>query len=102
MAQVEARKVLLKDLDGRYIVPWTGAVETVNGTKPDQSGNVEIEATAGADTTELCQQLIGFRNGYTGESLDYRDYLDRPTQDYLDSFYAFGSAYEGVINGTNA
>lgn len=42
MATVEARKVLLKDVNGQYIIPYTGAVEAVNGKKPDTQGNVEI------------------------------------------------------------
>lgn len=44
MSQHEARKVLLKDSAGRYVVPWTGDVETVNGVKPDAQGNVQIDA----------------------------------------------------------
>lgn len=44
MAEYEARKVLLKDLNGRYIVPWTGSVESVNGVKPGADGSVTIDA----------------------------------------------------------
>ena len=44
MAQYEARKVLLKDLNGRYIVPWTGSVESVNGIKPGPDGSVTVDA----------------------------------------------------------
>lgn len=50
MASFEARKVLMKDAQGRYVIPVTGAVETVNGQKPDENGNVVIE---GVDTTTL-------------------------------------------------
>lgn len=50
MATFEARKVLMKDAQGRYVIPFTGAVETVNGQKPDENGNVVIE---GVDTTTL-------------------------------------------------
>lgn len=47
MARIEARKVLLKDLSGHYIVPWTGAVESVNGSVPDKNGNVTIDVDNG-------------------------------------------------------
>lgn len=50
MANFEARKVLMKDAQGRYVIPFTGAVETINGQKPDENGNVVIE---GVDTTTL-------------------------------------------------
>lgn len=43
MANYEARKVLLKDSQGRYIIPYTGSVESVNGVAPDASGNVIVD-----------------------------------------------------------
>lgn len=55
MATFEARKVLMKDAQGRYVIPFTGAVETVNGQKPDESGNVVIE---GVDTTTLLTKAV--------------------------------------------
>lgn len=70
-------------------------------TKDEVDTKLET-SSAGADSVELCQQLIGFYNGVTGESLDYRDYLDHKPQEYLDAFYTFGVGYEGVTNGANA
>lgn len=55
MATFEARKVLMKDAQGRYVIPFTGAVETVNGQKPDENGNVVIE---GVDTTTLLTKTV--------------------------------------------
>ena len=55
MANFEARKVLMKDAQGRYVIPFTGAVETVNGQKPDENGNVVIE---GVDTTTLLTKAV--------------------------------------------
>lgn len=55
MANFEARKVLMKDAQGRYVIPLTGAVETVNGQKPDENGNVVIE---GVDTTTLLTKTV--------------------------------------------
>ena len=55
MANFEARKVLMKDAQGRYVIPFTGAVETVNGQKPDENGNVVIE---GVDTTTLLTKTV--------------------------------------------
>lgn len=75
--------------------------ETYAKTEVYTKGEVDTKletSSAGADSVELCQQLIGFHNGYTGESLDYRDYLDHKPQEYLDNFYAFGTAFEGAIN----
>ena len=46
MAEYDARKVILKDQQGRYVVPWTGAVEKVNGVAPDATGNVVVAASA--------------------------------------------------------
>lgn len=79
--------------------------ETYPKTELYTKGEVDTKletSSAGADSVELCQQLIGFYNGVTGESLDYRDYLDHKPQEYLDAFYTFGVGYEGVTNGANA
>lgn len=79
--------------------------ETYPKTELYTKGEVDTKletSSAGADSVQLCQQLIGFYNGVTGESLDYRDYLDHKPQEYLDAFYAFGVGYEGVANGANA
>lgn len=43
MAEYEARKVILKDQLGRYVVPWTGAVTSINGELPDSSGNLILD-----------------------------------------------------------
>lgn len=59
-------------------------------------------SSAGADATQLCQQLVAFYNGYKGVNLDYRDYLDNSSGELLDAFYAFGKAYEGDANGATA
>lgn len=79
--------------------------ETYPKTELYTKGEVDTKletSSAGADSVQLCQQLIGFYNGVTGEALDYRDYLDHKPQEYLDAFYAFGVGYEGVVNGANA
>lgn len=79
--------------------------ETYPKTELYTKGEVDTKletSSAGADSVQLCQQLIGFYNGVTGEALDYRDYLDHKPQEYLDAFYAFGVGYEGVANGANA
>lgn len=68
MAQYEARKVLLKDLNGRYIVPWTGSVESVNGVKPGPDGSVVVDAvppsiTAKATTLPAGQNATVVKGG---------------------------------------
>lgn len=43
MSEYEARKVILKDQMGRYVVPWTGAITSINGATPDSAGNIVID-----------------------------------------------------------
>lgn len=64
-------------------VDWAGITN-----KPD-FGQIST-----SNSVELCEQLIAFYNGLTGQHLDYRDFLDRPTSEILDAFYAYGKAYE--------
>jgi hypothetical protein len=59
----------------------------------DIDNNAKFALKADFPTTELIEQLIAFYNGYTGDTLDYRDYLDNSTSSALDSFYSFGDAY---------
>lgn len=81
------------------------AISATYMAKADTYTKTEIEnlvgtSSGGADAAELCHQMIDFYNGYTGESLDYRDYLDHNSTDLLASFYGFGEAYQGAVNGT--
>lgn len=54
------------------------------------------ENAAGADSVMLAQQIVGFYNGITGEELDYRDYVDTPPSELLDSLYSFGTGYQAA------
>ena len=53
-------------------------------------------AGGGTGTAEFCQQLISFYNGLESADLDYRDFLGRPTEDYLAALYSFGNGYNGA------
>lgn len=75
MATFEARKVLMKDAQGRYVIPFTGAVETVNGQKPDENGNVVIE---GVDTTTLLTKTAAAET-YLGKTDAASTYLNVDT-----------------------
>lgn len=80
------------------------AISATYMAKADTYTKTEIEnlvgtSSGGADAAELCHQMIDFYNGYTGESLDYRDYLGNQSSEYLNQFYAFGTAYLGATNG---
>ena len=58
--------------------------------------NERINSISGGDAHAVAvQQLIGFYNGYKGESLDYRDYLTLTDAEVLAAWYAFGTAYLG-------
>lgn len=88
------------DLSGlkRFKSKLLEAISATHYTKAEVNALVQ-GGSGGADAAELCEQLIAFRNGYTGESLDYRDYLGNQSSEYLNQFYAFGTAYLGATNG---
>lgn len=48
----------------------------------------------------IIQELLDLYNGYTGQSLDYRDYLDETVTTIQQSLIDFGNGYTGVTNGT--
>lgn len=43
MPEYTAKNVILQDMYGNYLVPFTGAVKTVNDISPDSTGNVNID-----------------------------------------------------------
>ena len=51
---------------------------------------------AGADSVMLAQQVVGFYNGLTGSELDYREYVDAPPSELLNSLYSFGAGYQAA------
>lgn len=51
---------------------------------------------AGVDSVMLAQQVVGFYNGLTGSELDYREYVDAPPSELLDSLYSFGAGYQAA------
>lgn len=48
------------------------------------------------DHAVIVEQLIGFYNGATGSSLDYRDYLTCSEDECLTALYGFGNSYLGA------
>lgn len=63
----------------------------------DLDFNEKLKAISGSGDAHVVavQQLIGFYNGYKGESLDYRDYLTLTDAEVSAAWYAFGTAYLG-------
>lgn len=53
--------------------------------------------SAGADSVLLAQQIVGFYNGLTGSTVDYREYVDMPPSDLLTMLYSFGVGYEAEV-----
>lgn len=116
----EAKKYADQSASGQIQADWTEKDETAKGFiqhKPEEfppsKHSHEIadvnqlteklaaleENSAGADSVMLAQQLVGFYNGLTGESLDYRDFVDMPASELLETLYAFGRGYQGETTG---
>ena len=45
MSEYTAKNVVLKDLDGNYLIPYTGAIKSINGNAPDSNGAFTPEQT---------------------------------------------------------
>ena len=53
----------------------------------------ELENKSSVDDAALVQQLIGFYNGMTGSTLDWRDYTEHKPNEVLEAFYQYGYGY---------
>lgn len=42
---ITGKNVVLKDLNGGYIIPYNGCVKTINGNSPDENGNIAPNMT---------------------------------------------------------
>ena len=42
---ITGKNVVLKDLNGEYIIPYNGCVKTINGNSPDENGNIAPNMT---------------------------------------------------------
>lgn len=78
MAEYEARKVILKDQQGRYVVPWTGAITSINGSLPDSGGSLSLSLSQFANDAAFVTEtdLAGKVNiaGARGNCAGYSDW----------------------------
>lgn len=56
---------------------------------------LKSEVSSGDAHAVAVQQMIGFYNGYTNGTLDYRDYLTLSQDQVQTAWYDFGTAYLG-------
>ena len=56
---------------------------------------LKSEVSSGDARAVAVQQLIGFYNGCTDGTLDYRDYLTLSEDQVATAWYDFGTAYLG-------
>lgn len=65
----------------------------------DIKNNQTFAKKSEIQTPVIIQELLDLYNGYTGQSLDYRDYLDETVTTIQQSLIDFGNGYMGVTNG---
>ena len=89
-------RAMLNTIKGKADTSALDAYLTKTDAEKTYATKTDLDNTsAGADATQLCEQMIAFYNSMTGSSLDYRDYLDHKSGEFLDAFYAFGLSYTG-------